>query len=248
MAKRLAARPRDEQIYFSPNYSDHYTVLWAFDGRPVSSFDGRKVLVLGDSSRAATYGIITHEDAQTIAQLEKMYAGSELPTVFPDATGNSYATTLTFPEKTRSALEPQHSLAVNAGDFATLAGFDVEPGAFARGDTVRVRLYWNATKSADEDYTAFVHLVGPPNPATNSALWAQDDKQPGGGTYPTTRWRRGETIVDEYAFKVPPEAVAGEYKIEAGMYLLETGARVPLLENHVRLTDDTVVLQEFALP
>jgi len=32
------------------------------------------------------------------------------------------------------------------------------------------------------------------------------------------------------------------------MYLLETGARVPLTENDARLTDDTVILKQFVLP
>ncbi|RIK14633.1 MAG: hypothetical protein DCC52_19465, partial [Chloroflexi bacterium] len=268
LAKLLAARPRDEAIYFSPSYRDHYTVIWAFDGRPVSSFDGRNLLLLADSSRAATYGIITHEDTQTAGRLGNFYAGSELPTVLLDAAGNSYATILTFPANTRNPIQPSRSLAVKVGDFATLAGFEVEPNHFARGDTVRVRLYWNVAQGAAEargdtvrvrlywngaqgaaeDYTAFVHLVGPHNPATNSSVWAQADKQPGDGTYPTTRWRRGETIIEDYVFKLPPEAAAGEYKIETGMYLLETGARVPLTENDARLTDDTVILKQFVLP
>ncbi len=248
LAKLLAARPRDEAIYFSPAYRDHYTALWAFDGRPVSAFDGRNLLLLADSSRAATYGIITHEDTQTVGQLGNFYAGSELPTVLLDAAGNSYATILTFPANTRKPIQPSRPLAVKVGDFATLAGFEVEPNHFARGDTVRVRLYWNVAQGAAEDYTAFVHLVGPHNPATNSSVWAQADKQPGDGTYPTTRWRRGETIIEDYVFKLPPEAAAGEYKIETGMYLLETGARVPLTENDARLTDDTVILKQFVLP
>ncbi len=248
MATQLASRPRDEQIYFSPNYSDHYTVIWAFDGRPVSSFDGRRVLVLANSNRAATYGIITHEDTSTTAQLGNAFTESALPQQFLDAAGQTYATVLSFPANARRAVAPQHPLAVRAGDFASIAGFEVEPNALARGDTVRVRLYWNAEKGADKNYTAFVHLVGPPNPATDTPLWAQDDKQPGGGTYPTTRWQNGETIIDEYIFKVPPEAVTGAYRIAAGMYLLENGARVPLTENDVRLKDDAVILQEFNLP
>ena len=248
LANHLAARPRDEQIYFSPDYGDHYTVIWAFDGRPVASFDGRRVLVLANSSRAATYGIITHEDARTAAQLSNAFAESNLPQHFLDAAGKTYAAVLSFPASARRQIAPQHPLAVRAGDFASLAGFDVEPSAFARGDTVRVRLYWDAAKSADRNFTAFVHLVGPNNPATHSPLWAQDDKQPGGGTYPTTRWQNGETIVDEYVFKVPPEAVPGKYQIETGMYWLETGERVPLSVNDARIPDDAVTLESFVLP
>lgn len=248
LSQQLAARPRDEQIYLSPNYADHYTVIWAFDGRPVSSFDGRKVLVLANSSRPASYGIITHEDAGTPARLGSAFPESNLPQKLLDAAGETYAQVLYFPANARLAVSPQHPLAVRAGDFASLAGFEIEPDTFARDDTIRVRLYWDAYKSADRDYTAFVHLAGPPNPANNSPVWAQDDKQPGGGTYPTTRWQNGEMIIDEYVFKLPPEAVAGEYKIKAGMYQLDRGERVPLTENGARLLEDTVTLKTFTLP
>ena len=48
----------------------------------------------------------------------------------------------------------------------------------------------------DRDYTAFVHLVGP------GGLAAQRDTQPGAGSYPTTRWEPGETIVDRFVLDV----------------------------------------------
>ncbi len=248
LANYLAARPRQEQIYFSPDYSAHYTVKWAFDGRPIASFDGRRILVLADSDHAASYGIITHEDTVTRDALARAFANSDLPHQFLDAAGETYATALRFPAHTRLAISPQHPRAVDAGDFASLRGFDIEANALTRGETVRVRLYWDARKPADQNYTAFVHLVGPLNPATNSAVWAQDDKQPGGGTYPTTRWQQGETVVEEYIFKIPPEAAPGAYRIETGLYALAAGARVPLFEKNTRALNDAVILQNLTLP
>jgi len=248
VAEKLAARPRDEQLCMSPNYAEHYTVRWALDGRPVSSFDGRRALVLPDSSRAVTCGIITHEDQQSLAQLQNAFAGTASDEQIFDAAGQPYATLLTFAPHTRRAITPQHPLAIRAGDFASLVGFDRTPPTPQRGDTIRVRLYWSAEQAAAKDYTVFVHLVGPLNPATHSPLWAQSDKQPGDGTHPTRQWQPGEMIIEEYEFKFPPEALRGEYKIQAGMYLLETGARVPLAENTQRLPEDTVTLDTFQLP
>lgn len=247
VGKSLAARPQDEQLCISPHYSEHYTVIWALDGRPISSFDGRNVLVLPDSSRAATCGIITHEDSQSLAQLGNAYSESSPPIQILDTAGQPYATVLTFPQNARAPVMPQHPLAIRAGDFASLDGFDAETGV-KRGSDLRVRLYWTAEQAAHKDYTVFVQLVGPTNPATQSPVWAQADKQPGNGTYPTTRWQRGDLIIEDYVFKVPPEAPAAEYKIYAGAYLLETGERVPMTENGNRLPDDAVLLDTFRLP
>jgi hypothetical protein len=248
LAEKLAARPRDEQLCMSPNYAAHYTVMWALDGRPLSSFDGRRALVLPDSSRAVTCGIITHEDQQSLAQLQNAFVGTASREQIFDAAGQPYATLLTFAPHTRRAITPQHPLAIRAGDFASLVGFEQTPPTPQRGDTIRVRLYWSADKAAADDYTVFVHLVGPMNPITHSPVWAQSDKQPGDGTYPTKRWQSGAMILEDYEFKFPPEALPGEYKIQTGMYLLETGARVPLVENTQRLPEDTVTLDTFHLP
>jgi hypothetical protein len=51
------------------------------------------------------------------------------------------------------------------------------------------------------------------------------DNQPVNGSYPTGIWEPGEIVPDEYTFDtsaLPP----GEYQLEIGMYLPETGERL----------------------
>ena len=51
------------------------------------------------------------------------------------------------------------------------------------------------------------------------------DNQPVNGSYPTGIWEPGEIVPDEYTFNtsdLPP----GEYQLEIGMYVLETGERL----------------------
>lgn len=84
--------------------------------------------------------------------------------------------------------------------------------------------------------------MGPTNPETHSTLWAQVDEQPGGGSYPTSQWRAGQTIEEHFALKIPDNILPGKYTVEAGMYLLETGERVPLTRNGVRLPNDSFSL------
>lgn len=224
-ARALAARPNDELIYISPDKGQHPTVEWALDGRPISSFDGRRALVLPPPGRAATYGIITYEDDRTLGELQQLRATRVLETI-PDAEGKPYATLI--------RVEPRFGRgkpnAVHVGNLAALESVELSGAHARREESVRVTLTWLAERTADRDYTVFVHLVGPMNPATGSALWAQDDRQPGGGSYPTTQWQAGETIIETYTLKIPPDAPAARMTIEVGMYRLETNERLPLTQ------------------
>ncbi len=49
---------------------------------------------------------------------------------------------------------------------------------------------------------------------------------PRGGTYPTSRWRPGEVVTDPYEITLPADLPPGEYPIEVGLYIAETGQRL----------------------
>lgn len=255
LGRALAARPPEEHLYLSPEYDDHYTLRWALDERRFSSFDGRRALVLPNSEGAVSYGIITYEDKDSLNTLRQLFPAAQLSGHFRDRTGAPYATILTIPKQVGtsrqgvstgqgvSLLEPSHRLAVRVDDFADLLGFDLATLRAAPGETLNLTLYWTSRAPAVDNYTVFVHLVGPTHPSTGSPIWAQADSQPARGTYTTREWQIGETILDRYALRIPFEAPRGEYGIQVGMYLLETGARVPLLDARGnRLTDDALQL------
>jgi hypothetical protein len=48
------------------------------------------------------------------------------------------------------------------------------------------------------------------------------------GSYPTGIWEPGEVIPDEYRFDTS-DLSPGEYQLEIGMYVLETGERLPVV-------------------
>ena len=61
-----------------------------------------------------------------------------------------------------------------------------------------------------------------------------------GEIYPTTLWPPGETIRESSELYLPPDLPSGDYELWTGLYLLETGQRLPLHndssgENAVRL-------------
>ena len=159
------------------------------------------MLVLPDSSRVATCGIITYEDAQTLDALPKAHgARPEIVSVNCDV-AKRYATLVHIPPYT-SVAQP-HKRGV--GDFARLGTTQVEPAQTDVGGTnfgyagVETR-----SNPPHKDYTVFAHVTGPTNPANGSTVWAQADGQPGGGTYPTTQWQTGQTVIESYGLALPP--------------------------------------------
>jgi hypothetical protein len=83
----------------------------------------------------------------------------------------------------------------------------------------------------------FVHVLG-----QNGLPVAQQDNEPVNGTYPTTRWQRGEQIVDPYAFSLPADLAPGEYRVEVGLYRVADLTRLPVLDQEQRSIDDKVFL------
>jgi 4-amino-4-deoxy-L-arabinose transferase-like glycosyltransferase len=236
VAQTLAARPGNEQLCLSPDYHDHPTVQWALDTRAYSTFDGRRVAVLPDSALPATCAIITRED-QTFS-LARFYPGAQRLATIYDLDHKPYAQIFHIPAGAIPNLHPQHPLAARVGDSIRVLGY----GLARTGDTLKLKVYWRATGPLQKDYTVFVHLLGPQNPEPGSPVWAQDDTQPGLGTYPTSRWRAGQTIIDRYTLQLPANAPAGRYQIEAGMYLLATGERLPVWVNGQRTPQDRLLL------
>jgi hypothetical protein len=124
------------------------------------------------------------------------------------------------------------------GDGIALVGYDLEE----EDEDARLILHWASLAPVEHDYTVFVHLVGP------DGTLAQADGPPVGGNYPTSLWAYGEIIFDERLISTR-DLPAGTYDLRVGMYLLETGARLPALDaNGDRLPDDVVPLVEVELP
>jgi hypothetical protein len=108
-------------------------------------------------------------------------------------------------------LVPTHVMDANFGGQLTLRGYDIGPDG--------VTLYWQALRAPSADYTVFVHALD-----QSGNVVAQGDSQPQGAEYPTSVWTGGEQVTDLHAMAVPKQAV----RLEIGLYLLQTGARLPL--------------------
>ncbi|MBE7554744.1 MAG: glycosyltransferase family 39 protein [Anaerolineales bacterium] len=110
---------------------------------------------------------------------------------------------------------------VFGGEIA-LAGYQFEPTT----DYLGVTLAWEAQSGQLPDYTVFVQIL---TAKTNERL-AGVDTPPLKGAWPTSRWVKGEVVVDEYLVAIPPDFTPGYYKVIVGLYHPETGQRLTLAD------------------
>jgi len=143
---------------------------------------------------------------------------------------------------TPESLDMSHSLGVNLDGKVYLLGYNIESG-FQPGDDIHLTLFWQCLAEMDQDYTVFTHLID-----EKQKIWGQKDSPPGDGFYPTSQWKAGEIVRDQYDILIAPEAPPGEYQIEVGMYLDETGERLDALEeDSLPLPDNRILLQPVAV-
>lgn len=121
------------------------------------------------------------------------------------------------------ALEPAHPVQAVLGDMVQLTGYTVEPEQVGPGQVLRLTLYWQALTPIPDDYTVFIHLRQP-----DGGNVAQADHRPLGSLYPTSLWPTGETIRESSDLFLPSDLPPGDYDLWAGLYLLQTGERLPV--------------------
>ncbi|MBM3187288.1 MAG: hypothetical protein FJZ90_01025 [Chloroflexi bacterium] len=124
----------------------------------------------------------------------------------------------------QAAYRPREPLEANLGDRAMLYGFDLAPQTPVIGRAMAINLYWECLQPMSQDYTVFVHLVD-----HAGQLVAQVDEQPIEGDYPTSMWRVGEQIRDVHVLETPAWLAPGAYELRIGLYRLETGERLPIV-------------------
>lgn len=124
------------------------------------------------------------------------------------------------------------------GDGIRLLGYDLAEDQVQAGQVLHLTLYWQALHESDLSYTVFTHLID-----GNLSIWGQRDSLPGGGALPTTGWIAGEVVIDAYEIVVDPDAPAGAYRLEVGMYDAATDQRLPVSDEAGAVLGDHVVLE-----
>jgi hypothetical protein len=134
-------------------------------------------------------------------------------------------------------------LEINFASSVTLLGYNVDREKLAPGETLELTLFWRCERLLPIPYTVFTHLLS----SDQTRLWGGKDNQPQDGHYPTTAWQPGETIVDRYLLPVDPATPPGEYLLEVGLYNLDTGERLPVLDENGAITGDRALLRKLVV-
>lgn len=147
-----------------------------------------------------------------------------------------------------SVATPEVPLGAIFADAVELVGFNSSVASAAGiqpGDEMTLELVWRSLAPLEADYTVTVQLLGP-----DGRIYAQQDGPPLGGVAPTSTWTPGEVLVDTYHLAVSAGAPPGEYRLLMGLYLLDTGERLPLTEYRAgaALADDALLLQTWSIP
>ncbi|MAT95717.1 MAG: hypothetical protein CL608_01010 [Anaerolineaceae bacterium] len=104
------------------------------------------------------------------------------------------------------------------------------PETVSLREPLDVTLFWQVETAVSQDYTVFMHLLTP-----EGEFVAGQDGQPLDGLYPTSFWGGGEMVVDGRSWFA--DVSPGEYQLQMGLYLLETGQRLPVSGPHSELGD-----------
>ena len=123
----------------------------------------------------------------------------------------------------RAGPPPNRPTNATIGGFAHLAAYGFTPNPVTSGNVVQLGLRWQAAAATRSREKVFTHVVD-----AQGNIWAQRDSEPVGGARPTTTWRAGDTIADNYGLLVLPGTPPGQYAIELGMYGASSGQRLSI--------------------
>jgi hypothetical protein len=176
-------------------------------------------------------------DARVEVGLYDYTTGERLPVVNGDQAGSDTLTLSPFLIVPNTGDLP-NPLAINFGNQAELAGYNMDRRAVAAGDSITLTLYWRGLRPIKTNYSVFAHVRG-----EGESLWAQSDSWPQDGAAPTAAWMPGQLVEDTRALTLKPDTAPGVYDVEIGLYD-ERGDRLQLILPDGRRTDNFVYLSK----
>ena len=218
--------PADGMILMPPSSSVDLT--W---NRPWSGYDGQtdfqwwvEDLQVKDSparyvERGITYYVFNEQDRLRLDSPEFRAFVSQLEpvkTLLPAAPGAG------SPLYVYRMLPPQTPSDIVLGNQIKLVGYDLASESVDK--SISLRLYWQALRRPDTNYSVFVHLVS----ANDSKMIAQYDGAPTTSRSLTLQWDDPDElhISDNITLQIPPDAAVGTYQLQIGLYDFTTGSRL----------------------
>ncbi len=137
---------------------------------------------------------------------------------------------------------PEHKIAADFDDHISLIGYTLD-GSPTAGYKLKLTLFWKANGRPSTPYNTFVHLLD-----ANGTQVLGADAPPGGEYYPTDIWDVGDVVTSTHTLMLPTNLPSGRYRLEVGLYRLDTGERPKVVTaNGFRLPHDAVPLTEMRI-
>lgn len=235
----LRARQATHQVYLSPLWAEHASVVYAREGSGIKMLDATDTVVL-PATGGAVYAFTPEEGAQ--AQAFTALWDDPAVAVINDRYGRPLLTLVTVEAAAAQGWPPGFApltpMEARFDDAPTLLGMQPVTGADAAG---ALDLFWRAEAPTYRNLTSFVHLID-----QEGARVGQADRLPGDGSFQTPYWSPGERVID----RLHPQrldACAGGDRARAlvGWYeYAADNARRPRLD----APGDAVVAGEVTLP
>jgi hypothetical protein len=127
--------------------------------------------------------------------------------------------------------------ATNFEDKIALLDLNLPNTTLQPGGLLDLTLTWQALAPLKEDYTVFVQVLD-----ANDQIVGQIDSWPVQGTFPTSQWTPGQPVVDRYQVQLASELPSGPYRVQVGVYLLQTLRRLSVLDEAGTAVDDKLLL------
>ena len=206
----------DNPLEWYTNSGFHYIVL--------SEAYYKEALESGNTSVRASYKALTEGPYPAGFSLVQDFKRNE--TDRPGARIIVLKTSLPLLLTPAELTQQARPLALDFSGRIKLAGYQA-PDTAKAGQTLNVGLYWQTLTAPGQDFTTFLHLLN-----SDGTIVAQVDLPPFAGTRPTSSWKPGELVRDEYPLVLPPALPTGKYRLVVGLYL-PNGPRLDLSDGRI---------------
>ncbi len=187
--------------------------LWNYDRKPIELYD-----LIKDPLEMAD--VATATDAKV---LEERKARMQRWKAESNARWESQASLRKAPFVSKSAPKIAHPADIVFGDFARLLSYDVEKTDVKAGDAVWATLIFQVLRDPEPGWQFFTHLNGPDD------AFLRLDHVPVEGSYPVSKWKKGEYVTDHAWLRVDTGAPSGTYDLTIGFYNSDDGDKRSLV-------------------
>jgi 4-amino-4-deoxy-L-arabinose transferase-like glycosyltransferase len=221
------------QMFLAPLLAQNGTISLLTRYAPLKSFESRDTMVL--PSRASgkdALMVFPYEQEKKIQTLSERLGSLGSRQNILGSNGGTLALVYRVPASNLpdendplaalarggTFIQPEKIERANWGNLFELLGYTISPEG-PGGRNLTATLFFRALSPMTEDYTFSIKVRDEKNRA-----WGQEDKWAGSNSYETTRWSRGDLVVEKFYPGLNACAPAGDYRITVEAYNPKTGA------------------------